>query len=143
LQGLEVAPSGWTLLSGPARRRRFWLTSPPPRGPHDLVAAALEHGRLDILVNNVGAVTPRLGGFLSVTDDDWLFSLMLNLLAAVRTTRAALATMLAAGHGNIVTTSSVNAFLPAPAVIDYSATKAALANFCKSLSKESRPTTSA
>ena len=44
--------------------------------------------------------------------------------------------MLAAGHGNIVTTSSVNAFLPDPAVIDYSAAKAALANFSKSLSKE-------
>ena len=44
--------------------------------------------------------------------------------------------MPAAGHGNIVTTSSVNAFLPDPAVIDYSAAKAALANFSKSLSKE-------
>ena len=79
-------------------------------GPQDLVAVALGHGRIDILVNNVGAVKPRLGGFLSVTDDDWLFSLTLNLLAAVRTTRAALPAMLAAGHGNIVTTSSVNAF---------------------------------
>jgi NAD(P)-dependent dehydrogenase (short-subunit alcohol dehydrogenase family) len=47
--------------------------------------------------------------------------------------------MLAAGHGNIVTTSSVNAFLPDPAVIDYSAAKAALANFSKSLSKEVAP----
>ena len=31
---------------------------------------------------------------------------------------------------------SVNAFLPDPSVIDYSAAKGALANFCKSLSKE-------
>ncbi len=105
-------------------------------GPKDLVAAALDHGRIDILVNNVGATKPRLGGFLSVTDDDWLFSLTINFLAAVRTTRAALPAMLGAGHGNIVTTSSVNAFLPDPVVIDYSAAKAALANFCKSLSKE-------
>ena len=37
--------------------------------------------------------------------------------------------MLAAGTGTIVTISSVNAFLPDPAVIDYSAAKAALANF--------------
>lgn len=35
-----------------------------------------------------------------------------------------------------VTVSSVNAFLPDPAVIDYSAAKGALTNFCKSLSKE-------
>ncbi|GII78955.1 3-oxoacyl-ACP reductase [Sphaerisporangium rufum] len=105
-------------------------------GPARLVAAALAHGRLDILVNNVGAVTPRLTGFLDVTDDQWLDCLTLNLMAAVRTTRAALPAMLAAGHGNIVTISSINAFLPDPAVIDYSAAKAALAGFCKALSKE-------
>lgn len=44
--------------------------------------------------------------------------------------------MLQAGRGAIVTTSSVNAMLPDPAVMDYSAAKAALSNFCKALSKE-------
>jgi NAD(P)-dependent dehydrogenase (short-subunit alcohol dehydrogenase family) len=105
-------------------------------GPSDLAATALEHGHIDILVNNVGAAVPRLGGFLNITDEDWAFSIALNLMAAVRTTRAVLPTMVAAKSGNIVTTSSVNAFLPDPAVLDYSAAKAALANFCKSLSKE-------
>ena len=105
-------------------------------GPADLVAAALDRGGLDVLVNNVGYVSPRVNGFLMVTDDQWLHSLNLNLMAAVRTTRAALPAMLAAGHGAIVTTSSVNAFLPDPGVIDYSAAKAALTNFSKSLSKE-------
>jgi NAD(P)-dependent dehydrogenase (short-subunit alcohol dehydrogenase family) len=107
-----------------------------PSGPRDLVAVALEHGRIDILVNNVGAARPRLGGFLGITDEDWAFSIALNLMAAVRTTRAVLPTMLAARQGNIVTTSSVNAFLPDPAVLDYSAAKAALSSFSKSLSKE-------
>ena len=51
---------------------------------------------------------------------------MLNVMAAVRTTRAALPMMLAAGRGSIVTVSSVNAFLPDPLVIDYGAAKAAL-----------------
>jgi NAD(P)-dependent dehydrogenase (short-subunit alcohol dehydrogenase family) len=105
-------------------------------GPTDLAALALEHGRIDILVNNVGAVAPRLGGFLAVTDDQWLYTLNLNLMAAVRTTRTVLPAMIAARQGSIVTTSSVNAFLPDPVVIDYSAAKAALANFSKSLSKE-------
>lgn len=108
-------------------------------GPVDLVAAAAEYGRLDILVNNVGAVSPRVTGFLGVTDEQWLASIALNLMAAVRTTRAALPTMLAAGHGNVVTVSSVNAFLPDPGVIDYCAAKAALTNFCKALSKEVGP----
>ena len=92
-----------------------------------------------MLVNNVGAVKPHLDGFLSVTDDQWFFSLTLNLMAAVRTTRAALPMMLAAGRGSIVTTSSVNAFLPDPSIIDYCAAKAALTNFCKALSKEVGP----
>jgi len=104
-----------------------------------LVNAAAERGGVDILINNVGAVTPRLGGFLGVSDEEWQFSLTLNLMAAVRTTRAALPAMISAGHGVIVTTSSVNAVLPDPTVIDYSASKAALSNFCKSLSKEFGP----
>ncbi len=107
-----------------------------PAGPADLAAAALSHGRIDILINNVGAARTRLGGFLSITDDDWATSLTLNLMAAVRMSRAVLPTMIAAGAGTIVTTSSVNAFLPDPAVLDYSAAKAAVANFSKSLSKE-------
>ncbi|BCY08375.1 oxidoreductase [Actinoplanes sp. L3-i22] len=100
--------------------------------------AAAELGRLDILVNNVGGVRPRVGGFLSVTDQDWLDSLTINLLAAVRVTRAALPLLLERG-GNIVTINSVNSSLPDPLVIDYSASKAALANFSKSLSKEVGP----
>jgi NAD(P)-dependent dehydrogenase (short-subunit alcohol dehydrogenase family) len=108
-------------------------------GPTTLVAAAREHGPIGILVNNVGGVTPRLSGFLDVTDEQWLGSLNLTFMAAVRTTRAALPDMLAAGHGTIVNTCSVNAFLPDPGVIDYSAAKAALANFSKALSKEVGP----
>jgi NAD(P)-dependent dehydrogenase (short-subunit alcohol dehydrogenase family) len=108
-------------------------------GSSDLVRTALESGPLDILVNNVGAVTPRLEGFAAITDEQWLASLTLTFLAAVRTTRAALPGMLAAGRGAIVTVCSVNAFLPDPAVIDYCAAKAALANFSKALSKEVGP----
>jgi NAD(P)-dependent dehydrogenase (short-subunit alcohol dehydrogenase family) len=107
-----------------------------PSGPVDLAAAALAHGSIDVLINNVGAARTRLGGFLSITDEDWTDSLTLNLMATVRMTRAVLPSMIAAGTGAIVTTSSVNAFLPDPAVLDYSAAKAAVANFSKSLSKE-------
>jgi NAD(P)-dependent dehydrogenase (short-subunit alcohol dehydrogenase family) len=110
-----------------------------PEGPQALVSTALERGPLDILVNNVGAVAPRLGGFLEVTDEQWIASLNLSFLAAVRMTRAVLPGMLEAGRGAIVTTGSVNATLPDPLVIDYSAAKSALASFCKSLSKEVGP----
>ena len=108
-----------------------------PGGPARLVAAAGD--RIDILVNNVGAAPARPGGFGEITDEEWQASLTLNLMAAVRTTRAALPVMLAAGKGAFVNISPANAFLPDPAVMDYSAAKAALANFSKSLSKEAGP----
>jgi len=111
-----------------------------PDGPVRLIDEAIStFGGLDILVNNVGAVHPRPGGFLSVTNDDWTEALTINFLAAVRTTRAALPHLLDRGAGTIVTVCSVNAFLPDPLVIDYSAAKAALANFSKALSKEVGP----
>jgi NAD(P)-dependent dehydrogenase (short-subunit alcohol dehydrogenase family) len=89
----------------------------------------LAYGRLDILVNNVGAVRPRVGGFLSITDDDWSSTLAINFLAAVRTTRVALPRLLERGAGTIATICSVNSFVPDPLVMDYSAAKAALTNF--------------
>jgi NAD(P)-dependent dehydrogenase (short-subunit alcohol dehydrogenase family) len=108
-----------------------------PGGPAELVAMAGD--RVDILVNNVGIARARPGGFLTITDDDWAASLTLNLMAAVRATRCALPGMLAAGAGAVVMTCSVNARLPDPAVLDYSAAKAALAGFAKALSKEVGP----
>jgi NAD(P)-dependent dehydrogenase (short-subunit alcohol dehydrogenase family) len=109
-------------------------------GPAKLVAEAVDRfGGIDILVNNVGAVKPRTEGFLALTDADWDWSLTINFLAAVRTTRAALPYLLERAPSTIVTVSSVNAFLPDPGVIDYSAAKAALSNFNKSLSKEFGP----
>jgi NAD(P)-dependent dehydrogenase (short-subunit alcohol dehydrogenase family) len=111
-----------------------------PGGPAALVKAAVAaHGGVDVLVNNVGAVRPRVDGFLATTDADWEWALTINLMAAVRATRAALPHLLATGDGRIVTVSSVNARLPDPLVIDYSAAKAALSNFCKSLSKQVGP----
>jgi NAD(P)-dependent dehydrogenase (short-subunit alcohol dehydrogenase family) len=111
-----------------------------PQGAAEVIEAAVAaFGRLDVLVNNVGAVRPRVGGFLSVTDDDWDATLTINLLAAVRMTRAALPRLVEGGGGSIVTVGSVNAVLPDPLVIDYSAAKAALSSLCKSLSKEFGP----
>jgi NAD(P)-dependent dehydrogenase (short-subunit alcohol dehydrogenase family) len=108
-------------------------------GPSDLVKAATNDGQVDILVNNAGAVTPRLEGFLSVTDDDWWRTLNLTFMVAVRTTRALLPHMVERNSGSIVNNVSINATLPDPLVIDYSAAKAALRNLSKALSKEFGP----
>jgi NAD(P)-dependent dehydrogenase (short-subunit alcohol dehydrogenase family) len=98
------------------------------------------HGRVDVLVNNVGAVRTRLDGFLSLTDADFEASLQLNFFAAMRATRAAVADMVKRGAGTIVNVASVNSFFePDGAVIDYGAAKAALVNISKALSQELGP----
>jgi NAD(P)-dependent dehydrogenase (short-subunit alcohol dehydrogenase family) len=112
-----------------------------PDGPGELVGRAIsDHGRIDVLVNNVGAAHVRLDGFLSLTDDDFQRSLDLNFFSALRATRAAVASMAQTGGGAIVNVVSVNAFFePDGGVIDYGAAKAALLNLAKSLSQELGP----
>lgn len=145
-EGVRVVAASRTpteALSGLAERRDVHFVQVDlarPEGPGETVEEAVARfGGLDILVNNVGAVRPRADGFLSVGDDDWTWTWTVNFLTAVRATRAALPHLIKSGSGSIVTVSSVNAFLPDPLIIDYSASKAALTNFCKALSKETGP----
>jgi NAD(P)-dependent dehydrogenase (short-subunit alcohol dehydrogenase family) len=108
-------------------------------GPARLVAASAHFGGLDIVVNNVGAIAPRLTGFLDISDDEWAHTWNLDVMATVRTIRSAIPLLIERGGGNIVTIASVNAYLPDPGVLDYSAAKAAVWNLSKSLSKEYGP----
>ena len=112
-----------------------------PGGPEALVDLAIErHGRVDVLVNNVGRVQLRLEGFVKTSDADFEASLQLNFFAALRATRAAVAAMLPRASGAIVNVASVNAFFhPDGLVIDYGAAKAALLNVAKALSQELGP----
>ena len=112
-----------------------------PTGPARLVDRALEqHGRIDVLVNNVGGLRPRPEGFLQISDADFEASMQLNFFAALRATRAAVAPMVEQGAGAIVNVASVNAFFhPDGLVIDYGAAKAALLNVAKALSQELGP----
>src|SRR5262245_9675627 len=112
-----------------------------PSGPARLVQEALDrHGRIDVLVNNVGGVKLRLDGFLGISDDDFEQSLKLNFFAALRATRAAVGAMVGQATGALVNFASVNSFFhPDGLVIDYGAAKAALLNMAKALSQELGP----
>jgi NAD(P)-dependent dehydrogenase (short-subunit alcohol dehydrogenase family) len=138
--GARTIPDEVRQLAASAQVHPVTVDLSTPDGPARLIEEAVAtFGGLDILVNNVGGVRPHLGGFLSVTEEEWTSALTINFLAAVRTTRAALPHLLERGVGTIVTISSVNAFLPDPSIVDYCAAKAALTNFCKALSKEVGP----
>ena len=112
-----------------------------PEGPALLVQRAIdEHGRVDVLVNNVGAVRLRLEGFLGTSDEEFEWAMQMNFFTALRATRAALGPMLEQGGGTVVNVASVNAFFqPDAGTIDYGAAKAALVNLTKSLSQEFGP----
>jgi NAD(P)-dependent dehydrogenase (short-subunit alcohol dehydrogenase family) len=105
-------------------------------GPETAVEAALrEFGRLDVLVNNVGVCHPR-DGFLSVGDRDWEELFQINVMSAVRASRAALPSMLEAGGGSIITISSESGLQPAPVFSDYAVTKGSLRILTKLLANE-------
>src|SRR6266700_1524175 len=110
-----------------------------PDGPRQLVErAGAEHGRVDILVNNMGAVKLRLEGFLATSDEEFEWAMQMNFFSALRATRAAVTQMLKQGSGGaVVNVASVNAFFqPDGGTIDYGAAKAALLNLTKALAQE-------
>ena len=84
---------------------------------------------LDVLVNNVGGTEIRK--LEELTDDDWQASFEINLMSAVRATRAALPGMRERGAGTIVNVSSTAAKRPSTGMPDYSVMKAALLSFSR------------
>lgn len=108
------------------------------QGPGELISAAVDaHGGLDILINNVGASEPG-PTFADIDDDAWQRIFDVTFFSAVRTSRAALPSLIAR-EGAIVNIGSINARLPDPAIAHYSAAKAALSNLNKSLAIELAP----
>jgi 3-oxoacyl-[acyl-carrier protein] reductase len=101
-----------------------------PGEPGRVVREAIErHGRLDVLVNNVGYSEIRK--LEDVTDELWQVSFEINLLSAVRATRAALPPMRERSAGTIVNVSSTAAKRPSTGMPDYSVMKAALLSFSR------------
>ena len=101
-----------------------------PDEPARLVAAAqARFRRVDCLVNNVGGTSIRK--LDELTDDDWQASFELNLMSAVRATRAVLPAMRGNGGGAIVNVSSTSGKRPSATMPDYSVMKAAMLSFSR------------
>jgi 3-oxoacyl-[acyl-carrier protein] reductase len=93
--------------------------------------------RIDALVNNAGV---GVEGLLTMTSErDIHLALTLNLESVIVLTRTCLKAMIANRHGSIINISSVNALRGHKGLSVYSATKAALLGFTRSLATEVGP----
>lgn len=100
---------------------------------------AVEHiisqdGKIDILINNAGIIRDR--SFQKMTDDEWNSVINVNLNSLYVTTKAVLPHMRANGYGRIISASSINAMAGGFGQTNYTATKAAIQGFTRSLCKE-------
>lgn len=89
----------------------------------------------DILVNCAGA-RGAAGDFLDLTDEEWMETIDIDLMGAVRICRAFIPQMLKKKSGRIVLIASENAFQPYVEESPYNACKAAIINLSKCLSRK-------
>jgi 3-oxoacyl-[acyl-carrier protein] reductase len=94
-----------------------------------------KYERIDILVNNAGIYPQK--AFLEMTAEDWNKVLRINLNGAFHCTKAVLPKMVKQKYGKIVNIASIaGAVVAFPNLVHYSASKAAIAGFTKSLALE-------
>ena len=105
------------------------------RDPHAAASAAAALPVPDVLFNCAGFVAH--GTILDCSEEDWAFSLDLNMTAMYRMIRAFLPGMLAAGGGSIINMSSVaSSIIAAPNRFVYGATKAGVIGITKSVAAD-------
>ena len=106
-----------------------------PEAAEIVVGTAVEKfGAVNILVNNTGGPPP--GPFEAHDDDAWLAAFELNLLSAVRFSRAVAAPMRAAGGGRIINITSVAVKQPVDSLILSNSVRAGVVGLAKTLSNE-------
>jgi 3-oxoacyl-[acyl-carrier protein] reductase len=97
--------------------------------------AVLAHfGRIDILVNNAGITRDNL--LLRMKRADWDDVLTTNLTGTFLLTQALMGSMIKARYGRIINISSVVGRMGQAGQANYSASKAGLIGFTKSLARE-------
>jgi hypothetical protein len=94
--------------------------------------AVTEFGGIDILVSNA-AFQMTHENLDEITDDEWDYTLRLNVGAYFHLVKAAVPHM--AARASIIGSSSVNSDMPSPTLAPYAATKAAIANLSASLAQ--------
>lgn len=93
-----------------------------------------EFGTITVLVNNAGITKDNL--LMRMSDEEWFDVINTNLSAVYRLSKACLRGMLKARWGRIVNISSIVGAMGNAGQTNYSATKAGVMGFTRSLAKE-------
>lgn len=93
-----------------------------------------QYGRIDVLVNNAGITRDTL--LLRMKPDDWQSVIDLNLTGVFLCTRAVSKLMLKQRSGRIINIASVSGQMGNPGQANYSAAKAGVIGFTKTIAKE-------
>lgn len=93
-----------------------------------------DEGPVLVLVNNAGVRVDNLSP--SLTDEDWATVIETNLTSTFRATRAALPKMMRARFGRVINVSSVAGIRANPGQANYSASKAGVIGFTKTVAAE-------
>lgn len=98
-------------------------------------ALAASVGAVDIIINSAGVVGPNLPTW-EVSDADWNHTMAVNVNGTFHLARAFAPAMVERGWGRIVNIASIAGKEGNPNLAAYSASKAAVIGFTKSLGKE-------
>jgi 3-oxoacyl-[acyl-carrier protein] reductase len=91
-------------------------------------------GPVLVLVNNAGVTADNLS--MRLSDEEWSRVLDVNLTAAFRLTRAAIGPMMRQRFGRVINVSSVSGLRANPGQANYSASKAGLIGFTRTVAAE-------
>jgi 3-oxoacyl-[acyl-carrier protein] reductase len=105
-----------------------------PEATDQIFAAAKELGGCHILVNNAGITRDNL--LVRMKPEDWDRVMEVNLRGAFLTTKGAVRPMMKAKFGRIINISSVSGLSGNAGQANYSASKAGLIAFTKTVAKE-------
>ena len=98
-------------------------------------AVVAKFGKIDILVNNAGTAG-KVGMLVDQSEEEWRRVIDINLIGVFLCTRAVMPLLRKQGYGRVVTLASIAGKEGNPNMSAYSATKAAVIGFTKSVAKE-------
>ena len=90
-------------------------------------------GAIDILINNAGIFGVQ--DFFQIDDAEWLRYFQVNIMSAVRLSRALLPSMLEKDWGRIINVASEAAIKPLPQMIHYSMTKTSVVSLARGMAE--------